>query len=63
MKVTTVEDAFKKVIRDYWKDKDLDSIKSFKDKKYNKKYFKGLEGEFLSAEDKADKKKKEKEYE
>lgn len=63
MNVTTVEDAFKKVIRDYWKDKNLDQITSFKDKKYGKKYFKGLEEELLAPKDKADLKKKEKEYE
>lgn len=53
MRVDTVEEMFKKIIKDYWEDRNLDKMTSWKDKKYNKSYFKGLETEFLGQEEKA----------
>lgn len=50
MDVQTMEDAFRKAIKKYWKDKDFETAKSFKDKKYNKKYFDSMEKEFLGEQ-------------
>lgn len=35
----TFEDAVRKAIKAYWKGDEYDNMESFKNKKYNKKYF------------------------
>lgn len=57
----TESDAFKAAIKAYWKGDDYEMAESFKDKKYNKKYFDSVKSEMLGEkESKTDKMKKEK---
>lgn len=49
----TFEQAIRKAIKAYWKENsDFSDMSSFKDKKYNKEYFNGVETEFLTPKDK-----------
>jgi hypothetical protein len=56
-----ISDAFVKAIKAYWKGDEYDTSETFKDKKYNKKYFDSVKSEMLNKsekiEDKMDKKK------
>lgn len=57
----TESDAFRAAIKAYWKGDDFEMAESFKDKKYNKKYFDSVKSEILGEKaDKAGKKDKEK---
>lgn len=58
--VRTMEEAFLKAIKAYWKGEDFGEMQSTKKSKYNKKYFDRMEDEFVPKDEK--KSKKEKEY-
>lgn len=59
--VRTMEDAFRRAIKLYWKDMTPD-LETSKDRKYNKKYFEQVGEEMIPKKDQIpEKKKKEKE--
>jgi hypothetical protein len=56
-------DAFRAAIKAYWKGDEYETADSFKDKKYNKKYFDSVKTEMLGDKEiKADKKKEKEKY-
>jgi hypothetical protein len=48
----TESDAFRMAIKAYWKGDEFETAESFKDKKYNKKYFDSVKSEMLGTKDK-----------
>lgn len=53
----TFEEAIIKSIKSYWQSNDdFDQMQTSKNRKFNKKYFDGVESEFLNKEDNSDKK-------
>ena len=55
-----LSDAFRAAIKSYWKGDEYEDSETFKDKKYNKKYFDGVKSEVLG--EKAEKKDKKEKY-
>ena len=55
-----LSDAFIKAIKSYWKGDDFEMSETFKDKKYNKKYFDSVKSEMVGGKDKEDDDKKSK---
>ena len=47
-----LSDAFVKAIKSYWKGDDYEMSETFKDKKYNMKYFASVKSEMVGGKDK-----------
>jgi hypothetical protein len=51
----TFEKALRNAMKAYWKGDEFETAESFKDKKYNKKYFDSIKSEYIGGKDKEEK--------